>query len=90
MVVAPQMQSGYKFVVFHRQRRLGDHLPLSFGASFLSMEEKKAFKRLDDFNLDFNLLEVSVNNVRFNALLLLRRRHHDGVCLDVIIRPRAN
>lgn len=88
IVVAPKMRSGYK--VLQWQGRFGYHLPLSFGTSFLSVEEKKALKRLNNFNLDFDLLEISVNNTRFNALLLLRRRHHDGVCLDIIIRPRTD
>ena len=72
------------------QRHFWNHLPLSFGTDFLSMEEEEALKRLDNFNLDFDLREVSVDNTRFNALLLLLRRHHDGISLDVIVRPRAD
>jgi len=90
IVVAPQMQPGYKSVVLQRQRHVGCHLPLSFATGFLSMEEEEALQRLDNFNLDFDFLEVSVNDTRFNALLLLLRRHHDGICLDVIVRPRAD
>lgn len=90
IVVGPQMQPGYKFVVLQRQRHFGYHLPLSFAAGFLSMEEEETLKRLDNFDLDFDLFEVSIDNTRFNTLLLLWRGHHDGICLDVIVGPRAD
>ena len=46
------------------------------------MEEKEALKGLDNFDLDFDLHEVSVNNMLYNLLL---RRHHGGICLDIIV-----
>lgn len=45
------------------------YLPFLFGAGFLSIEKKAALKRLDNFNVDFNLHGLSVDNTHFNVLL---------------------
>lgn len=55
--------------------------------SFLAREQKEALQRLDNFDFDLDLLVLAINDVMFDASLLLHRRHHDRVGFDVIIRP---
>lgn len=61
----------------------------SFATDLPVWEEEEPLERLHDFNLDFDLLELAVDEVCLHALLLFGTRHHHWVGLHIFVRPRA-
>lgn len=53
-------------------------------------KQEKSLQRLNDFDLDFNLLDFAIDDLMFNAFLLPCGRHHNRVGLHVIVRPCAS
>jgi len=89
VVVAPDAIRGISVRSKKSYNRFRGPSPLWFGNNFFAREEKEALERLHNLDLDFNLLELAVNKARLDAPLLLRERHHHGVRLYVVVRPRA-
>ena len=50
---------------------------------FFAREEEQPFQR--QFNLDLDLLFDTINEALLEALLCPDRRHHAGVCEDIVV-----